>query len=116
MICDEDYVFLLFTEANTEEDVEVKVKNLYFHASDSKIQAMLKKADLEGQNYKKEFSTKVVKGPGSYEPEYQVCFYDTLICALMLQKPISLSLTRAVWLPTRKPQLYMNAKNSSHII
>ena len=96
--------------------MEVKVKNLDFHASGSKIQAMLKKADLEGQNYTKEFSTKVVKGPGSYEPEYQVCFYDTKICALMLQKLTSLSLTRAVSIPIMKPQLYINARNSSHII
>lgn len=92
-------IFLLFTEANTEEDVEVKVKNLNFHVSDSKIQAMLRKADLEGHGYKKEESTKVVKGPGGSEPRYQVCFHDTRICALALQKLTSLYLTKAVGYP-----------------
>ena len=76
--------------------MEVKVKNLDFHASDSKIQAMLRKADLEGHGYKKEDSTKVVKGPWGYEPKYQVCFHDTRICALALQKLTSLYLTKAV--------------------
>ena len=69
----------LFAEANAEKDVEVKVKNLNLHAPDSKLQAILKKADLEGRGYKKEVSTKIVRGPGSYEPEYEVCFHNTRI-------------------------------------
>ena len=67
--------FFPVTDANTLEDVQVKLYKFNFRASNSETQKTLKKADLVLKSYgfDREISTtKLVKEPGSYEPEYQV--------------------------------------------
>lgn len=67
--------FFPVTEAKTLEDVQVKLYNINLRASHSETQKTLKEADqdLESHGFNKAISTtKLVKEPGSYEPEYQV--------------------------------------------
>ncbi len=69
---------LCFSDAKTDEYLEMKVFNHDFKASDSEMVAMLKKANLEGHGYKKEVSTKVVQEADGGQ-EYQVC--HSVCCA-----------------------------------
>ena len=63
-------------EARTGDAVQVKLRyNLNFQASDSEVQDILKKADLESHGFIKEVSSRLVKEPGTNAAEYQVCCY-----------------------------------------
>lgn len=64
-----------FTDAKTDEFLQVKIFDRNFQVSDSEAREMLKKADLESHGYKMEATTKVVKEPGSDKPRCQVCHY-----------------------------------------
>ena len=69
--------FFLYTDAKTDEFLEIKFFNHEFQASDSEMHVMLKKANLTGHGYKKEVITKVVrKAEGGRE--YEVCI--TYVC------------------------------------
>jgi len=64
--------YFLWTDAKTEEFFEIKVFNHDFQSTDSEMHAMLKKANLTGNGYKKEVIEKEVQDSGDGTQEYQV--------------------------------------------
>lgn len=81
-------IFFIWTESTTDETLELKFQNRHFHASSSAMCAMLKRADLENNGYKKKIITNVVEEPGSNKTNSQachVCMHDIKYLYLYLQ-------------------------------
>lgn len=81
--------FLLFTlqsihvDATIEETVNVKVFNPDYRASEDKMLAILKNADLESHGYKKEVTSRMVSQPdsGKVVTEKSFLFYKIVDCS-----------------------------------
>jgi len=66
------FVLFVFTDAETEEFLQMKIFNRNFQVSDSEMHAMLKKANLTGHGYKKEVTTKQIQNADNGKLEYEV--------------------------------------------
>lgn len=70
-----------FTDAKTDEFLQMKIFNEDFRVSDSEMYAMLKKANLTGHGYKKEVTVKQRQNADNGILEYEVllpfseCFF-----------------------------------------
>ncbi|XP_032238182.1 uncharacterized protein LOC116618525 [Nematostella vectensis] len=76
------------SEATTVEDkVTVRVFNKDFSKTDDEMKSLLKQADLEGNGYKKEVTTQVVKRPGQKKPNYQkqYLYYKDVTCGRVME-------------------------------
>ena len=70
------FVFLfLYTDAKAGEFIQIKAYNHDFRVSDSAMHAMLMKANLMKEGFKKEVTTKLVQEAGSGKPDLQACNY-----------------------------------------
>ena len=76
-------VFLFFADAIEKETVTLKVFSPDDRPSDEQLKNMLKKADLEKHGYKKELTTKLVRGQGSDKSDYQkqYLYYKIVNCS-----------------------------------
>ena len=76
-------VFLFFADATEKETVTLKVFSPDDRPSDEQLKNMLKKADLEKHGYKKELTTKLVRGQGSDKSDYQkqYLYYKIVNCS-----------------------------------
>ncbi|CAH3180551.1 unnamed protein product, partial [Porites evermanni] len=75
--------FSFFADATSQETLTLKVFSPDDRPSDEQLKAMLKKADLEKNGYKKELTTKLVKGQGSDKSDYQkeYLYYKIVNCS-----------------------------------
>lgn len=65
-------ILFLFTDAKTDEFLQMKVFNQDLRLSDSEMHEMLKKANLTGHGYKKEVTIKQRQNADNGELEYEV--------------------------------------------
>lgn len=71
-------IFFIWTDTETDENLQVTFTNGRFQSSSSAMCAMLKKADLENNGYKKEVINKEVEEAGSGKSNFQasrMCVY-----------------------------------------
>ena len=66
------FVVFIFTDAETQEFLQMKIFNRDFRVSDSEMHAMLKKANLTGHGYKKEVTMKQRQNADNGKLEYEV--------------------------------------------
>ena len=64
-------IFFIWTDTETDENLQMKFVNGRFHASSAAMCAMLKKADLESKGFQKEIITKEVEEEGTGESSFQ---------------------------------------------
>ena len=64
-------IFFIWTDTETDENLQLKFVNGRFQASSSGMCEMLKKADLESIGFKKEIITKEVEEAGSDKWNFQ---------------------------------------------
>ncbi|XP_032238181.2 uncharacterized protein LOC116618524 [Nematostella vectensis] len=75
------------TEATVQDKVNLRVFNKDFSKTDDEMKSLLKQADLEGNGYKKEVTTQVVKRPGQKKPNYQkqYLYYKDVTCGRVME-------------------------------
>ena len=66
------FVVFIFTDAETQEFLQMKIFNRDIRVSDSEMHAMLKKANLTGHGYKKEVTMKQRQNADNGKLEYEV--------------------------------------------
>ncbi|KAL9988087.1 hypothetical protein ACROYT_G002489 [Oculina patagonica] len=77
------FLFSVTVDATAKESMEVRVFNPNFQVSDEKMIERLKEANLEGNGYKKEVTTKLVSDSVSDKPVYQKSYryYKEVPCS-----------------------------------
>ena len=75
--------FSFFADANQKEILTLQVFSPDDRPSDEQLKAMLKKADLEKNGYKKELTRKLVRDSGSDKSDYQKAYlyYKMVNCS-----------------------------------
>ncbi|XP_068694887.1 uncharacterized protein [Montipora foliosa] len=70
-------------EARSDESLVLRVFNPDHRPSDTKMRAMLKKADLEGHGYSREFTTSLISSENTTNPTYEKRYfnYKTVPCS-----------------------------------
>ena len=76
------FVMIIFTDAETQEFLQMKIFDRNFRVSESEMHAMLKKANLTGHGYKKEVTMKQRQNADNSKLEYEVLlpFCVCIIC------------------------------------